>query len=211
MVILLRDAARPPRLVVAPVPGMHMDKHPPVEAEFSRLVAVDRLEQGDVVEAISAGAQERLALAARFDLVAIDSLSARVALRRVGRGPVVRVEGRLSAEVVQSCVVSLEPVRNRVEEDFVLLYAPEGAEEGHGHVLEEGYGLEDDDWPEPLEKGKIDIGEAVAQQLALALDPYPRKPGVRLEDVIGQREGVGADEPSGSPFAALARLARRNS
>ena len=188
-----------------------MDKHPPIATEFSRIVAVLRLEQGEVVEAISAGEQERLALARRFGLVALDSLSARVSLRRIGRGPVVRVAGRLSAEVVQTCVVSLEPVRNRVEEDFVLLYAPEGSGEGHGHVLEAGFGLEDDDWPEPLEKGQVDIGEAVAQQLALALDPYPRKPGVRLEDVIGPREGGGMDEPSGSPFAALARLARRHS
>lgn len=188
-----------------------MNKHPPIAIEFSRIVAVDRLDQGEVVEEISAGAQERLALAARFDLVALDSLSAQVSLRRIGRGPVVRVEGRLSADVVQNCVVSLEPVHNRVEEDFVLLYAPEGSGGGQGHVLEEGFDLADDDWPEPLEEGRIDIGEAVAQQLALALDPYPRKPGVRLEDVIGRHEGVGTDEPPASPFAALARLSRRDS
>jgi len=188
-----------------------MDKQPPIAPEFSRVISVDRLDQGEVVEAISANERERLALAARFGLIAIDGLSARVTLRRVGPGPVVRVEGRFSSEVVQSCVVSLEPVRNRVEEDFVLLYASAGAGEGHGHVLEEGFGLADDDWPEPLEKGQIDIGEAVAQQLALALDPYPRKPGVRLEDVIGPQAGAGAGEPLGGPFAALARLARRDS
>lgn len=188
-----------------------MSKHPPIAIEFSRIVPVDRLDQGEVVEAISAGEQERLALAGRFGLVALDTLSARVSLRRIGRGPVVRVEGRLAAEVVQNCVVSLEPVRSLVEEGFVLLYAPEGSGGGHGHVLEEGFDFEDDDWPEPLEEGRIDIGEAVAQQLALALDPYPRKPGVRLEDVIGQHEGIGVEEPPANPFAALARLSRRDS
>ena len=188
-----------------------MNKHSPIAIEFSRIVAVDRLDQGEVVEAISAGAQERVALAARFGLVALDSLSAQVSLRRIGHGPVVRVEGRLSAEVVQNCVVSLEPVHNWVEEDFVLLYAPEGSGGGHSHVLEDGLDFKEDDWPEPLEEGRIDSGEAVAQQLALALDPYPRKPGVRLEDVIGRRDGVGAKEPPASPFAALARLSRRDS
>lgn len=188
-----------------------MDKHPLITAEFSRVVAVDVLEQGEVAETISAREEERLALAARFGLVALDSLSAQMTLRRIGRGPVVRVEGRLSAEVLQTCVVSLEPVRSRIEEEFVLLYAPEGSGVRHGHVLEEGFGVADDDWPEPLEEGRIDIGEAVAQQLALALDPYPRKPGVRLEDMIGRPEGAGADEAPAGPFAALVRLARRDS
>jgi len=187
-----------------------MDKHHASAAtEFSRIVPVDRLEQGEVDEAIAAREAERQALAQRFGLLALDSLSAQVSLRRIGHGPAVRVEGRLTAEVTQSCVVSLEPVASHIEENFSLLFAPEGRS-GATAALEGGHDIEAEEWPEPIIEGRIDIGEAVAQQLALALDPYPRRAGVRLEDVIGKQEAK-AEERSASPFAVLARLTRRDS
>ncbi len=74
-------------------------------------------------------------------------------------------------------------------------------------ILRTGAFDEDDEWPEPIVEGRIDIGEAVAQQLALALDPYPRKPGISLEDVIGNA-AAGDDRPA-SPFAVLAGLVDR--
>lgn len=197
-----------------------MDKNPFIAAEFSRIVMAERLEQGEVSETISAREDECRALAVRFGLVALDSLRADVALCRVGHGPIVRVEGWLFAEVVQSCVVSLEPVKNRIEESFVLHYAPvargksrgERRSKGRGHVTEKRLGEGDEeDIPEPLVDGRIDIGEAVAQHLALALDPYPRKPGVTLEDVIKPREGISIEGISESPFSVLARLSRRKS
>jgi uncharacterized metal-binding protein YceD (DUF177 family) len=187
-----------------------MDKHSPIAAEFSRLVPVDRLEQGEVIAEISAREGERRALAARFELVALEGLRAEVSLKRIESGPIVAVEGRLFAEVVQTCVVSLEPVANRVEEAFALLYAPEGRIRPQRRRREEG-GEDRGEWPEPIEQGAIDIGEAVAQQLSLALDPYPRKPGIRLEDVIGKPGGQGPAAPAAHPFAVLARLSKRGS
>jgi hypothetical protein len=188
-----------------------MDKHFPVPPEFSRLIAVDRLDQGEIAETIGATAEERAALAARFGLLSLNSLRAELTLGRVERGPLVQVKGRFTADVVQSCVISLEPVASRIEEDFTLLYGPERAAPSRGHVLAADLKDEVDDWPEPIEAGRIDVGEAVAQQLALALDPYPRKPGVRLEDVMGQRAGVSVEAASESPFAVLARISRRHS
>ena len=206
-------------------------------SEFSRPIAVTRLEPGELTETISAREEELKALAARFGLVALESLSAVVTLRRVGRGPVVEVEGRLVGEAVQSCIVTLEPLTNRVEESFLLTFAParqvrplqdlpggdaapkRGAKPNARRAAEaEEPDLEaqalafGEEPPEPLIGGMIDIGEAVAQQFALALDPYPRKPQAKLEDVIGAREGVsvGVKETGvGRPFAALERLARR--
>jgi uncharacterized metal-binding protein YceD (DUF177 family) len=189
-----------------------MDKHLSIATEFSRIVAVDRLEQGEFAETLVAREDERRALAARFDLIAIESLRAEISLRCVGHGPVVRLEGRIFADVVQTCVVSLEPVVSRIEEDFVLHFAPERRGESHGHIVEEDGEADDADLPEPLVDGRIDVGEAIAQQLALALDPYPRKPGVRIEDVIEPgKKGISVDEPRENPFAALARLSRRDS
>jgi hypothetical protein len=183
--------------------------------EFSRPVPIERLEEGDFTQTISANEAERAALARRFGLLALDRLEAEISLRRIARGPVLRLEGRLAAAVVQSCVLSLEPVEGRIDESFAVLYQPEGYGSEHGgangtETMEAG-----EDWPEPILDGRIDIGEATAQQLVLALDPYPRKPGIELEDVIGPRgagdpasPGGGKDGPAG-PFAALAGLAKR--
>jgi uncharacterized metal-binding protein YceD (DUF177 family) len=156
--------------------------------EFSRPVDVDQL-AGETRRSIAANEAERRALATRFGLLGIDRLEAAVSLAPVARG--VRLDAVLTADVVQECVVTLEPVRNRVEERFSVLYgeAPEqevlGAEE---EVIE------------PLPGSVLDIGEAVAQQLSLALDPYPRAPDAALP-----AETLAA-EPADHPFAALARL-----
>jgi len=94
------------------------------------------------------------------------------------------LSGRLRADVVQACVVSLEPVASAIEQDFTLLYGP--TQPGKSVMVD----LETD-VAEPFEGDAIDIGEAAAQQLALALDPYPRAPGARLE------WGGDAGHPSG--------------
>ena len=71
--------------------------------------------------------------------------------------------------------------------------------------------LEDpfDDLIEPLEGDAIDIGEAVAQQLAVAMEPYPRAPGVEAPAILSDDEQPGADEPVGTALASLAALKQR--
>jgi uncharacterized metal-binding protein YceD (DUF177 family) len=101
--------------------------------------------------------------------------------------------GHLTAVVVRTCVVSLDEFEAKVEERFKIRFVPSGQET-------------DDDDPEsideiPYEGRLIDIGEAVAEQLGLALDPYPRKPGAELPSELGA-------EDSG-PFAALAKLKKK--
>ena len=144
-----------------------------VRPEFSRRVELARLGALESTYPISAEAQERGALARRFELLSLDRLEAEIHLKRVGGG-LVRLTGRLSADVAQACVVSLEPVASALEQDFTVLY---GATELDKTVMVD---LESDA-AEPFDGDAIDIGEAVAQQLALALDPYPRAPGVSLE------------------------------
>ncbi|MGO8919343.1 MAG: YceD family protein [Stellaceae bacterium] len=160
--------------------------------EFSRPVALDRLAPGETVYDIAAEPGERAALARRFQLPALDRLEARVRLERLAGG-LVRLNAELSADVVQECVISLEDLPSRVEDSFTLLYG-EGQGAAREVVLSGASEL-----VEPVEGGVIDIGEAVAQQLSLALDPFPRAAGVEApEDAPG---GPDAD----SPFAALAR------
>jgi len=164
--------------------------------EFSRPVALDRLAPGETVYDIAADPGERAALARRFALVALERLEARVRLMRLA-GDLVRLSADLSAEVAQECVVSLEKLTSRVEESFTLLYA-EGQDASSEVVLSGAAEL-----VEPVEGGVIDIGEAVAQQLSLALDPFPRAAGTEAPEGATSTAGV-------SPFAALSRWKQKD-
>lgn len=133
--------------------------------EFSRRIEVARLGAGPATYDLEASDSQRAALARRFGLEALERFTAHIALRRLAGG-VVRMEATLSADLVQTDVVTLEPVPNHVEEAFTLLF---------GDEAEDTAALDpNSDLVEPLEDGHIDIGEAVAQQLSLAIDPYPR-------------------------------------
>ena len=144
-----------------------------VPPEFSRRVELSRLGALEAIYPITAEPGEREALARRFDLLSLDRLVAEVRLQRIG-GEMVRVSGHFSADVAQACVVSLEPVASAIEQDFSVLYGP--SQPGKSVMVD----LETD-VAESFDGDAIDIGEAVAQQLALALDPYPRAPGASLE------------------------------
>ena len=155
--------------------------------------------------AIEATEAERAALARRFSLPAIGRLacSGTLSPRAGGRW---RLEARLDALVTRLCVVSLEPFEARVEEGFGIDFAP--ADEGAEAELD----LEAED-AEPLPAGgELDVGEIAAQQLFLALDPFPRAPSVAWTDRIESSEEAGlqpGNERRRRPFAGLADLARR--
>lgn len=181
------------------------EKRPPVP-EFSRPIPLDSLGEGrEFVLEIHAGAEERAALARRFGLVALDSLTAAVTATRTARGDV-RLAGRLKAHVVQTCVVTLEPVPAAIETEFVRLFSPTATwDESEEIVL----APEDDDPPEPLTGGTVDPGEVAAETLGLALDPFPRAPGATLPP-----QASNSDEKENIPekqgvFSVLAKLKER--
>jgi uncharacterized metal-binding protein YceD (DUF177 family) len=138
--------------------------------EFCRRIELDRLGASETTVDIAASAAERVALARRFALLALDRLEAQVTLVRLPGG-LLRLSAALSADVVQECVATLEPVPSRVDERFMLLYG--AAQDETGEVMLSG----EAELVEPLTGAALDIGEAVAQQLSLALDPFPRAPG----------------------------------
>jgi len=164
--------------------------------EFSRPVQIDHVGPAWHSHPVEAGPAERAALAARFGLVALPALAAEVKLRRVRAGRYIEATLHLTAEVVQSCVVTLEPVAAAIDETGRELYGPIG---GGSEAPEEV--LVDPDSPEPLESPSLDLGEIVAQHLALALDPYPRAPGAAAPG-----EAAAEAEARPSPFAGLAAL-----
>lgn len=165
-------------------------------AEFSRPIAADQIGLQETIREIVANATERQRLAERFDLLALDRLTATLRLRR-GRGGLIEVDGHFEADVVQACVATLEPVPAQVAADFAVSFAARVPASG-GEVV---VGVDEEDPPEELVNGRIDMGETVAQQLAIALDPYPRSP--TAEGAAGDgEEGAAARTPEG-PFAAL--------
>jgi uncharacterized metal-binding protein YceD (DUF177 family) len=164
------------------------------ELEFSRPVRVDPLPRDGLAQDIEASAAERAALAKLNDLPGVAALSAHFQISKWRRG--VRVEGELKARVTQTCVVSLEPFEVEIDEPIDVKFLP--AEDGG--VPPES--MADEDAPDELVDGKVDLGALASEFLTLSLDPYPRKPGVAFEPPA---EG---GEPD-SPFARLRALSNR--
>jgi len=179
-----------------------MTQQPEPVPEFSRLVPRERLGDRVVVEEIAAAPQERAALARRFGLLGLDLLAATLRLESGGGAGLLRLDGHLSAEVTQACVVTLEPVASRVEEDFSLLFSVEGGP-ASATAREVVVDPEAEEPPEALGPGGLDLGEAVAQQLALALNSYPRAPGAALSEAETPENDT--DAPAG-PFGVLEAL-----
>ena len=164
--------------------------------EFSRDFDVTGLGDGETVVEIAADAGERAALARRFGVAVIESLAATIRLER--DRDAVRFSAHFVADVVQSCVVTLEPITSRITKDFGVLFAPAAGTAGTVEVAAEG----DDDLAEPLNGDTIDLGEVVAENLGLNLTPYPRRGGVVFSAEVpgGNDEDAAAVE---SPCAVL--------
>ena len=174
--------------------------------EFTRLVALRDIGERPVTRQIEAKPQEREALARRFGLLSLGSLSADLTLS--WRSGEVIVEGELRAEAVQRCVVSLAEVPARVQSGFTLVFR-EQADAGARPEEEVDPEIEEE-MPEPIGPEGIDLGEAVAQQLALALDPYPRHPDAELERTEWGKSPAedAADSGAKNPFDVLKSLKR---
>lgn len=163
--------------------------------EFSRAIRIDTLGEGTREIAIEADAAERAALALRFGLIAIDRLTAKASLIRTG--DIVSATGTFAAEVVQTCVATATPLPASLSEAFSLRFVPAlAADEEEIELKEEDCDVID------YADGAVDLGEAVAETMALALDPFPRSPDA---DAILKAAGV-VDETEVGPFAILKGL-----
>jgi uncharacterized metal-binding protein YceD (DUF177 family) len=175
---------------------------PAEPVEFSRPLALDRVSTTQHREEITATDKERAALAQRFDLISLDNLTASFALKRV-RKDLVRVKGRVSADFVQACVVTLDPIPARIDERFEVDFL-EGVQPAVADVELDAEAAEA---PEPAPDGWIDLGELAAEQLGLAMDPYPRKPEAEVPSEWKAEPGAEAAQTERpNPFAVLEKL-----
>lgn len=148
----------------------------------------------------SADPAERDGLATAFELKACEQLDAHFTIKPQPQGRY-RVAGSIRAIFEQSCVVTLEPMPQKLSFDFTRDFWPPGtvpvATEAEIETLE--------DEPDEIEEGAIDIGRIVVEELADRIDPYPRKAGAALDWQPAE------DDAGSGPFAALKRLSRRDS
>ena len=161
--------------------------------EFSRMVDLRALPAGEIM--LEANADERAALATRFGLVAIEALTATVTLAPRADG--IDAAGRLAAEIVQSCAISGDDLPVTIAEPLAFRFVPERP------IDAEEIELAAEELDEIAYQGNaFDLGEAVAQSLALAIDPYATGPEAER---VRAEAGLSTPEASG-PFAALAAL-----
>jgi uncharacterized metal-binding protein YceD (DUF177 family) len=165
--------------------------------EFSRPVRIDTIGEAPRPMEMVADEAERAALAARFGLLGLARLEASLTLAR--SGDEVAVHGRLAAAVTQACVATAEPVQAEVDAPVDILFRPQP----DPAAAEEEIELSESEMDVVFLTGaELDVGEAVAETLALALDPYPRAPDA---DEALKAAGVKSEAEAG-PFAALAGL-----
>ena len=175
--------------------------------EFSRRERLDTIGTGERIVTIEADADERRRLAGRFGLVAIDRLAASFGLRRDGAAVVAK--GRVEAAVVQACSVTGDPLPATVDEAVTLRFVDDEAAGGDGEVELAEDALD----TMPIDGDAVDLGEAAAETMALALDPFPRSPGAAAAlsgaGVLSEEQAADQGKPLGG-LAALKDMLKRD-
>lgn len=172
------------------------------ENEFSVVIRMDDIGAGESQHNVIAGEQECAALARRFDLVRLEALSAEIALSKGDGG--IMASGMVTAKLVQACAATGDDVPSSMREPLHLIFIAEPTDDGEVE-LEEG------ECDTMFHDGRgVDIGEAAAQTMGLAINPYPRSKGA---EAALRKAGVKNEEEEkidSGPFAALAALKGQN-
>ncbi|THD71951.1 MAG: DUF177 domain-containing protein [Bradyrhizobium sp.] len=164
-------------------------------------VVVEQIPDTGLHREMEAGPAARAAMAEVAGLREILFATASLDVTPKGRGRV-HVAGRVQARIGQTCVVSLDPIENDIDETIDLIFAPPEQIPQLADLVDEAVDSDTEipDPPEPIENGVIDLGRVATDALFLGVDPYPRRP-----DAIFEPPVVAAD-PEDHPFAALKAL-----
>ncbi|MCB9989250.1 MAG: hypothetical protein H6868_07985 [Rhodospirillales bacterium] len=181
-----------------------------ITPEWSHLFDVEDVAAVPVTLTITADEQQCRDLARRLGVEAVQSAAATVTLQRQN-GNIIHVKGDLTAQVIQNCVVTLEPFEEQIEEDVEGWYLDEEQAVSLAKVRHERQSrggevevpiLDERDDPEPVVDGMIDLGELATQCMSLAINPFPHAPGVMYE-LGDDRESPVEPPRQPNPFAAL--------
>lgn len=166
------------------------------DPEFKRTLRLDAIgADGTAERNLTASDAECAAVAMRLGLEALSGLRAELTISRLP-GREIGVSGHIVADVVQTCVVTLDPVPDHIDDTFEARFTTVAQDVPQDVII----GPDDEDLPEPVEDGILDLGELTVQQLSLALNPWPRHPDAELP------AEARFDPARDGPFAALAGL-----
>lgn len=156
-------------------------------------VNVQRLPKKGMPVDIDADSRALSALAAAHGLVGVRSFSARLHVTSWKAGGV-RVDGRVRADLIQQCVVTLDPVEAVIDEEVSALFVPEGSRLALRPVQQDQEMMldpEGPDAPETFSGAEIDVGALAEEFFALAIDPYPRRQGAEADSTVEEGETLG--------------------
>jgi uncharacterized metal-binding protein YceD (DUF177 family) len=159
-------------------------------------IAVEQIPDTGLHRDLEADQASRNAMAEVAGLREVQSARASFDVTPLSGGRV-HVAGRVQARIGQTCVVTLDPIENDIDEPIDLIFAPPEQIPELADLVEDDGESEIPDPPEPIENGMIDLGRLATDVLLLAIDPYPRKPDAVFEPVVI------APDPEDHPFAAL--------
>ena len=164
-------------------------------------VVVEQIPENGVHRDLEADQAVRAAIAEQGGLRDVLAASASLDVTPMSGGRF-QVEGRVRARIGQTCVVTLDPIENEIDEPIDLIFAPPEQIPQMADLVDEAAesDVEIPDPPEPIENGVIDLGRLATDALYLAVDPYPRKPDAVFEPPVV------AEDPEDHPFAALKAL-----
>lgn len=165
-------------------------------------VSVARLPQNGMPVKLTANDKELKLLAKAHDLVSVTSFSADLLVKK-WRKDGVKITGTVKASVVQSCIVTLEPIHAVVENEIDTLFVPENSKLARAPLTTQGEIVIDydgPDMPETFVGDTIDVGALAEEFFELGIDPYPRKEGASFDSIIETEEVI---EKKPSPFAKL--------
>jgi uncharacterized metal-binding protein YceD (DUF177 family) len=171
------------------------------------MVSVNRLPQRGMPVHLEASDKERLELAKDHGLVEVKSFVADLAVAK-WRGDGVKVTGRVSADIVQTCSVTLELLDAQVDNDIEAVFVPEHSKlarfetDSNGEIHLDADGP---DMPETFAGDQLDVGQLAEEFFELGIDPYPRKAGAELLPV----EDTDHEPAKVSPFAKLSALKQK--
>lgn len=175
---------------------------------FSYQVNVGHISANPVRVTLEADEKERAAMAERWGVLRVTRVRAELELTRWKRDGV-RVKGRVKADIEQNCVVTMEPVEEKIDELVEALFVPEGSKLARINTDENGemiISAEGPDMPETFTGNTIDVGMVCEEFIVLAIDPYPRKEGAVVA-LAGNTSSQ--DDVVPSPFADLERWKKK--
>ncbi len=183
-----------------------------VEQEWSYFVDADKVETRPQILDISPTKGSFPALCNRLNLHSIDAINTKIRLQRNSVNKSIHVNGKISADISQKCVITTDSVVEHIETEFNAWFSEPNQTVSFAKAKRERLSpkeqneqpiLEENDDPEEVINGKIDLGELVAQYLSLALDPYPRKEGACFDEVEKPLKDSAEEGVFDNPFAAL--------